>query len=120
MQKCEKLVKGCVLGHIDKFWKGHDRQIKKNACKNAYLGSIFIPEKYVIGVLLFESMVEPDTPPLAIRVPPRLWGMGGTQVCSLQNKYKFHNYPVGLFDPFFSFQAKITISYLTNLKKKNI
>ena len=36
--------KGCVFGHIDKFWEEHHRQIKKNACKNAYLGSFFIPE----------------------------------------------------------------------------
>ena len=43
--------KGCVFGHIDKFRKEYDRQIKKNACKNVYLGSIFIPEKYVIRVL---------------------------------------------------------------------
>ena len=43
--------KGCVFGHIDTFWKGHEGQIKKNACKNAHLGSIFIPEKYVIRVL---------------------------------------------------------------------
>ena len=34
--------------------KGHDAQIKKNTYKNAYLGSIFIPEKYVFGVC-FES-----------------------------------------------------------------
>ena len=61
--------KGCVFGHIDKFWKEHDRQIKKNACKNAYLGSIFIPEKYVIRVL-FVSPWTSLTPPLAIRVPP--------------------------------------------------
>ena len=27
--------KGCVFGHIDKFWKGHDGKIKKNACKNS-------------------------------------------------------------------------------------
>ena len=47
VQKRAKLGKGCVFGHIDKFWKGHGGQIKKNACKNAYLGSIFIPEKYV-------------------------------------------------------------------------
>ena len=45
---------GYVFGHTDKFWAGHDRQIKKNACKNAYLGSIFIPEKYVFKVC-FES-----------------------------------------------------------------
>ena len=63
--------KGCVLGHIDKFWKGHDRLIKKNACKNAYLGSIFIPEKYVIRVpVLFVSPWTSLIPPLTIRVPP--------------------------------------------------
>ena len=52
--RSEKLGKGYVFGHIDKFWKGHDAQIKKNACRNAYLGSIFIPEKYVFRVC-FES-----------------------------------------------------------------
>ena len=61
--------KGCLFGHIDKFWKEHNRQIKKNACKNAYLGSIFIPEKYVIRVL-FVSPWTSLIPPLAIRVPP--------------------------------------------------
>ena len=49
-----KIGKRCVFCHIDKFWNGHDGQIKKNACKNAYLGSIFIPEKYVFRVC-FES-----------------------------------------------------------------
>ena len=45
--------KGYVFGHIDKFWNGHDVLIEKNACKNAYLGSIFIPEKIrVKGVFL--------------------------------------------------------------------
>ena len=35
--------KRCVFGHSDKFWKEHDGQIKKkNACKNVYLGSIFL------------------------------------------------------------------------------
>ena len=40
--KFEKRV--YFLGHVDKFWKEHDRQIKKNACKNAYLGAFFIPK----------------------------------------------------------------------------
>ena len=62
---CNIGKKGCVFGHIDKFWKGHERQIKKNACKNAYLGSIFIPEKYVIRVL-FVSPWTSLIPPLAI------------------------------------------------------
>ena len=61
--------KGCIFGHIDKFWKGHDRQIKKNACKNVYLGSIFIPEKYVIRVL-FVSPWTSLISPLVIQVPP--------------------------------------------------
>ena len=68
---CKIGKKGCVFAHIEKFWKGHDGQIKKNACKNAYLGSIFISEKYVIRVLFvcpWTSLI----PPLAIRVacPP--------------------------------------------------
>ena len=66
---CKSGKKGVFFGHIDKFWKEHDRQIKKNACKNTYLGSIFIPEKYVIRV----HFVSPWTSlilPLAIRVAP--------------------------------------------------
>ena len=67
---CKIGKKGCVFGHIDKFWKGHDGQIKINACKNAYLGSVFIPEKYVIRVLFvcpWMSLI----PPLAIWVAPQ-------------------------------------------------
>ena len=70
VQKRAKLEKGGFC-HIDKFWKGHDGQIKKNAYKNAYLGYIFIPEKYVIRVL-FVSPWTSLIPPLAIRVPPGL------------------------------------------------
>ena len=36
------------------FGKDMTDKLKKNACKNAYLGSIFIPEKYVFRVC-FES-----------------------------------------------------------------
>ena len=61
--------KGCVFGHLDKFWKRHDGQIKKNAYKNEYLGSIFIPEKYVIRVLSVSPWMS-LIPPLAIRVGP--------------------------------------------------
>ena len=65
----QKWKKGCVFGHVDKFWKGHDGQIKENACKNAYLGSIIIPEKYMIRVLFvcpWTSLI----PPLTIGVAP--------------------------------------------------
>ena len=44
VQKRAKLEKRVFFGHIDKFWKEENRQIKKTACKNAYLGSFFIPE----------------------------------------------------------------------------
>ena len=38
---CKIGKKGCVLGHIDKFWKGHDGQIKKNACKKCLIRVYF-------------------------------------------------------------------------------
>ena len=71
-ETCKIGKKGVSFGHIDKFWKGHDRQIKKNACKNEYVGSIFIPKKYVIRVLFvspWTCLIPPQA--LAIRVPPR-------------------------------------------------
>ena len=58
---CKTGKKRCVFGHIDKFWKGHDGQIKKNTCKNAYLDMI-----RVLFVCPWTSLI----PPLAIRVPP--------------------------------------------------
>ena len=70
VQKHAKLgKKRFVFGHIDKFWKEHDRQIKKNACKNAYLGSIFIPEKYIIRVF-FVSPWTSLIPLLPFECPP--------------------------------------------------
>ena len=48
-----KMEKRVCFGHIDKFWKEHDGQIKKKACKNMYLGSIFIPEKCVFRFFFF-------------------------------------------------------------------
>ena len=51
-QTCKIEKKGYVFGHIDKFWKGHDSQIKKKACKNAYLGSTFTPEKTFLWCVL--------------------------------------------------------------------
>ena len=61
--------KWCVFGHIDKFWKGHDGQIKKNACKNTYLGSIFIPEKYEFRVCFESFFYEDDIQPEKQVVP---------------------------------------------------
>ena len=43
-----------VFGHMTNFGKNMTDKLKKNAYKNAYLGSIFIPEKYVFRVC-FES-----------------------------------------------------------------
>ena len=61
--------RGCDFGHIDKFWKGYDGQTKKNACKNAYLGSIFTPEKYVFRVC-FESPFTRMISSLKYKCPP--------------------------------------------------
>ena len=66
---CKIGKKGCVFGHIDKFWKGHDGQIKKNTCKNTYLGSIFIHEKYVFGVC-FECPFTRMISSLKYKCPP--------------------------------------------------
>ena len=71
VQKRAKLEKGCVLCHIDKFWKGYDRQIEKNACKNVYLGSpcIFKPEKYMFR-MWFESPFTRMISSLKYKCPP--------------------------------------------------
>ena len=61
--------KGYVFGHIDKFLNRHDAQIKKNASKNAYLGSIFIPEKYVFRVC-FENPFTRMISSLKYKCPP--------------------------------------------------
>ena len=62
--------KGGVFRHIDKFWKGHDGQIKKKACKNAYLGSIFIPENYTCLGCVLESSFTRMTSSLKYKWPP--------------------------------------------------
>ena len=41
-----------VLGQIDKFWGRHDTQIKKNACKNAYLGLFSYLKSMCLGCVL--------------------------------------------------------------------
>ena len=66
---CKIGKKGCVFSHIDKFWKGHDGQINKNTCKNAYVGSIFIPEKYMFRVC-FESPFTRMISSLKYKCPP--------------------------------------------------
>ena len=72
VQKRAKLEKRNVFGHIDKFWKGHDAQIKKNARKNVYLGFIFIPEKYVFRVC-FESPFTRMISSLRYKCPPGIF-----------------------------------------------
>ena len=78
--------KGCVFGHIDKFWKGHDGQIKKNTCRNTYLGFIFMPEKYVFRVC-FETPFTRMISSLKYEWPPGkyiLHGLGSATLPRLQ------------------------------------
>ena len=89
--------KGCVFGHIDKFWKGHDGQIQKNTCKNAYLGSIFTPKKYVFRVC-FESPFMRMISSLKYKCPPPLMALKylqrfnpGLKVENLYLLHKSHN-----------------------------
>ena len=69
---CKIGKKGHVFGHFNKFWKGHDAQIKKNACTNAYLGSSSIPEIYVFRVC-FESPFTRMISSLKYKWPPGFW-----------------------------------------------
>ena len=68
--KHAKLEKRACFWSYEKFWKGHDGQIKENAFQNAYLGSIFIPEKYVLRVC-FESPFTRMISSLKYKCPPR-------------------------------------------------
>ena len=65
----QNLKKGCVFGHIINFGKDMTDKLKKNACKNAYLGSIFIHEKYVFRVC-FESPFTRMISSLKYKWPP--------------------------------------------------
>ena len=49
---CKIGKKRCVFGHMTNFGKDMTDKLKKNAFKTTYLGSIFIPEKYVFRVCL--------------------------------------------------------------------
>ena len=71
VQKHANWEKGCVFGQIDQFWKGHDGKIKKNACKDMYLGSVFKPEKYVFRVC-FASPFTRMISSLKYKCPPPL------------------------------------------------
>ena len=64
---CEIGKKGVCLVTLTNFGKD-DRQFKKNACKNLYLGSIFIPGKYMFRVC-FESPFNEDEIQPEIQVP---------------------------------------------------
>ena len=41
-----------LYGHVHKFVKGHVEKIKKKACKNVYLRSIFILGNTCVGCVL--------------------------------------------------------------------
>ena len=62
--------KGYVFGNMTTFGRDMTDKLKKNACKNAYLGSIFIPEKYVFRVC-FESPFTRVISNLKCKWPPR-------------------------------------------------
>ena len=68
----QNLKKGCVFGDgWSKFFGKKRQKIKKKACKNTYLGSIFIRRKYMQRVC-FESLYEDDIQP-EIQAPSLLW-----------------------------------------------
>ena len=70
---CKIGKKGCDFGHMTNFGKDMMDKLKKNACKNVYLGSIFIPEKYVFRVC-FESPFKRMISSLKYKWPPIIFG----------------------------------------------
>ena len=77
-------AKTCKIGKKGMFFvilTNFGMDIKKNACKNAYFGSIFIPEKYVFRVCFespFTQMISSQKykcPP-----PPRMRQLGRVAV----------------------------------------
>ena len=51
---CKIGENGVFFGHVHKFWRGHDitEKTRKKSLRNAYIGHIFIPWKYVLRVFL--------------------------------------------------------------------
>ena len=69
VQNVQNWKKGYVFGHIDKFWKGHDAQIKNLKRIQKRVESIFIPEKYVFRMCL-ESPFTRMISSLKYKFPP--------------------------------------------------
>ena len=69
VQKRAKLEKGCVLVTVTNFGKDMTEKLRNHRCKNASLGSIFIPEKYVLRVC-FESHYMRMISSLKYKCPP--------------------------------------------------
>ena len=77
------------------YWQILERtctQIKKNVCQNAYLGSIFIPEKYALRVC-FESPFTRMISSLKYKCapPPRIIPKGCFSKKSLSKRSLFRN-----------------------------
>ena len=68
-----------------RIWKGHEDKIKKNACRNAYQGSIFIPEKYVLGCFKSPKPFYEDD--VQWRHQNFLWGHRGVKMRFWGGKY---------------------------------
>ena len=42
---CKIGKKGCISDHVNKIWKGHDKQIKQNSNKNLYLQTLHLKKQ---------------------------------------------------------------------------
>ena len=96
VQKCAKLEKRVCFWPYRQVWKGHDGQIKKNTCKNTYLGSIFIHEKYVFRVC-FESPFTRMISSLKYKWPPRALSiMIMPKIQPYSQKWLFHEIKINV------------------------
>ena len=94
VQNVQNWKKRVCFGHSGKFWKGHGGQIKKDACQNAYLGSISYLKNTCLGCVLkvflrgwYPAWNYKCTPPPP---PPEkwLWFVNNMYMYNIKQKYR--------------------------------
>ena len=81
--------KGCVFGHVHKFWKGHDEKLRKRACKKcvlrvffSYLENTCLCSMYVFWKSFYKDDIQPE-----IQVPPVGLLLVWSPICGLPHAH---------------------------------
>ena len=119
-RQCTRVQKTCKIGEkmvcFWSYWQILERtctQIKENVCKNAYLGSIVIPEKYVFRVC-FESPFTRMISGLKYKCPPVLF----QKVVFQKKKKKKKVFPKGQYSDICNFILTCDFFWCKNCSKQ--